>query len=164
MSQKPDLQFLASERLTNFVGKRLGKYEVEVGILEDGPEKKWKREQKNLAGGPANKTAGTNKNVTLREVFAKWNLRYQLLLAPLRAAGNKDVEEVIGRMVADLGTLGRLKQQFLNAVQALIRNPITRGEYGRNSKAWAKAKGFNRLLINTGAMFKAIKARFKNVP
>lgn len=160
---KPDLQFQASERLTSFIGKRLGKYEVEVGILEDGPEKKWKPEQKNFHGGPANKTAGNAKDSTLRDVFAKWNLRYQLLLAPLRAAGNKDVVEVIGRMVADLGTLGKQKQQFLNAVQALIRNPIMRGDYGKNSKEWAKAKGFNRLLINTGAMFNAIKARFKNV-
>lgn len=159
---KPDLEFLASERLTSFIGKRLGKYDVEVGVLEDGPEKNWKRQQKSFHGGPANKTAGNNKNETLRAVFAKWNLRYQLLLAPLRAAGNKDVVEVIGRMVADLGTLGKQKQQFLNAVQALIRNPIMRGDYGKNSKEWAKAKGFNRLLINTGAMFNAIKARFKN--
>lgn len=159
---KPDLEFLASERLRSFIGKRLGKHEVEVGVLEDGPEKKWKKQQKNFHGGPANKTAGNNDNETLREVFAKWNLRYQLLLAPLRAAGNKDVVEVIGRMVANMGTLGKQKQQFLNAVQALIRNPIMRGDYGRNNRKWAKIKGFNRLLINTGAMFNSIKARFKN--
>lgn len=161
---EPDLQFQATESLYSFLQKRIRRYDVMAGVVEDGPEKKWKRERKDFHGGPANKTAGNSKKSTLREVFAKWNLRYQLLLAPLRAEGNKDVVEVIGRMVADLGTSGRQRQQFLNAVQALIRNPIMRGDYGKNSKEWAKAKGFNRLLINTGAMFNAIKARFKNVP
>ncbi len=157
-----DVKFQAVERLNSFLSKRLGKYEVEVGLLEDAPAAKWKKERKRLAGGPANKEAGSDKNTTLREVFAHWAQVYNLLLAPLRAEGNKDVVEVIGRMVADLVTLGRQKQQFLNAVQALIRNPISRGDYGKNSKEWAKAKGFNRLLINTGKMFKNIKARFKN--
>lgn len=164
MSQKPDLQFLASERLTNFIGRRLGKYEVEVGILEDGPEKKWKREQKKLAGGPANKTAGTNKNTTLREVFAKWNLRYQLLLAPWRNANSKEQVQVAKELVNSLNAGGKPTNAMRNAIQAVIRGPIQRGEYGNNSKGWAAIKGFNRLLINTGAMFNAIKARFKNVP
>ncbi len=159
MSEKA-LQFLAEERLTSFIGKRLGKYDVEVGVFEDEKAAKWKKARKNFHGGPANKIAGRSDKTTIKEVFAKWNLRYQLLLAPLRAEGNKDVVEVIGRMIADLGTLGKQKKEFLNAVQALIRNSIMRGDYGENSRKWAKAKGFNRLLINTGEMFKAIKARF----
>lgn len=158
---KPDLEFLASERLTSFIGKRLGKYDVEVGVLEDGPEKNWKRQQKSFHGGPANKTAGNNKNETLRAVFAKWNLRYQLLLAPWRNPDNQTVVTIVRRLTEALTKGGMPTNHLPNAVQGAIRNPIMRGDYGKNSKEWAKAKGFNRLLINTGAMFNAIKARFK---
>lgn len=159
---RPDISFQASQSLHNFLQAKMRRYDVMIGVLEDGPSAKWKKEQKSLAGGPANKVAGRNKEVTLRALMAKWNAVYNLLLAPWRKADNKEVVEVIGRMAADMGTSGRQKQAFLSAVQAAVRNPITRGDYGKNSPEWAKAKGFNRLLINTGTLFNNIKARFKN--
>lgn len=160
---RPDISFQASQSLHQFLQSKMRRYDVTVGVLEDGPSAKWKKEQKSLAGGPANRIAGQNKEVTLRALMAKWNAVYNLLLAPWRKADNKEVVEVIGRMAADIGTSGKQKQAFLNAVQAVVRNPILRGDYGDNSKEWAKAKGFNRLLINTGRLFQHIKARFKNV-
>ena len=53
------------------------------------------------------------------------------------------------------------KQRILNGMRAVVRNPILRGEYGKNSAKWAAVKGFNDLLMMTGQFFKAIEARFK---
>jgi hypothetical protein len=46
-----------------------------------------------------------------------------------------------------------------NLLQAIVRNPILRGDYGHNKKKTADAKGFDRHLFDTGQMFKAIKAK-----
>ena len=51
------------------------------------------------------------------------------------------------------------RQRIINAVQAVVRNPILRGAYGKNSAKTAKTKGFNKLLMDTGQLFKNIKAR-----
>lgn len=128
--------------------------------MADGPEKKWKRERKNFYGGPANKIAGVDTKSNIREVFAKLNLRYQLLLAPWRNANSKEQVQVAKELVNSLNAGGKPTNAMRNAIQAVIRGPIQRGEYGNNSKGWAAIKGFNRLLINTGTLFRAIKARF----
>lgn len=143
------------------IQRDLNKYGVEVGILEDGPAAKWKKEQKRYAGGPANKIAGKDKSTTLAAVFRKFDMAFNLLLGPWRKPDNKDVVMTVGQMMADLSVSGHRRQQFLNASQAVVRNPILRGDYGQNSREWAKRKGFNRLLINTATMFKNIKARMK---
>jgi hypothetical protein len=50
-----------------------------------------------------------------------------------------------------------------NLLQAVIRNPILRGDYGRNAMSTARNKGFNRLFIDTGQFFRAIKAKVTRV-
>ncbi len=47
-----------------------------------------------------------------------------------------------------------------NACRAMVRNPILRGSYGPNSKAWIKRKGFDNYGISTGTLFGSIEARF----
>lgn len=51
------------------------------------------------------------------------------------------------------------KKRVENLLQAVVRNPILRGDYGRNSPATAKAKGFNRFMIDTAQLFQAITAK-----
>ena len=159
-SRQGDLEFLVKENLTPFLAKDLERFTAQAGILADGPEKKWKRERKNFYGGPANKIAGVDTKSSIREVFAKLNLRYQLLLAPWRNANSKEQVQVAKELVNSLNAGGKPTNAMRNAIQAVIRGPIQRGEYGNNSKGWAAIKGFNRLMINTGTLFRAIKARF----
>lgn len=154
-----DIDFKIDD-LGRFIQKDLDKYESEIGILEDKPAAKWKGPQRTLYGGPANKQAGQNKETTLRALMAKFNNTYNILLAPWQSAENKDVLRVIDRMVADINKGGKMKQSFLNAMQAVVRNPILRGDYGDNTKATEATKGFNRLMINTGKFFSNIKVRF----
>lgn len=148
------------DNLGRFIQKDLDKYESEIGILEDKPAAKWKGPQRNWHGGPANRQAGQNKETTLRALMSKFNATYNILLAPWRLPENRDVLNAINKMTADINKGGKMKQSFLNAMQAVVRNPILRGDYGDNTKATQSTKGFNRLMINTGKFFSNIKVRF----
>lgn len=144
--------------LKNFINKRLGAYSVEVGILIDGPEKTAAQGTKNFYGGPARKS-GKASGVSLRAVLEKFDALYNLLYGAWARPQNKEVAIVVKEMITDMNKSTADKRRFLNAAQAVVRNPILRGDYGQNSPQTAKIKGFNRLLIDTGTMFKNIKAR-----
>ena len=151
--------FHTQESINRFVNQRLKRFDVNVGVQTEGPSAHAKNgvPAGQLAGGPRNRQAGQNKSVTLRALMVQFNERYNLLLAPWRAAANKDVVRVVQEIARSLLTRGDLRR-FINAAQAVVRNPIARGDYGENSQRWAKIKGFNRLLINTGKFFNSIKA------
>lgn len=151
--------FHTQESLNRFVNRRLKRFDVNVGVQTDGPSAYAKNgvQAGQLAGGPRNRQAGPNKTVTVRALMEQFNERYNLLLAPWRATANKDVTRVVKEIARNLKTKGDLRR-FINAAQAVVRNPIVRGDYGENSAKWARIKGFNRLLINTGKFFNSIKA------
>lgn len=50
-----------------------------------------------------------------------------------------------------------------NLLQAVVRNPILKLEYGDNTAITADMKGFDRHLFGTGQTFKAIKAKANRV-
>lgn len=158
----PDLQFYATQSLSNFLNRQVGKRTLEAGILEDRPAAKFKRERAgDLAGGPRNKMAG-NSSVNLRQLMAVFEQKYNILLAPWRNPSTRRLRHLlVNELVRDMASWGRNGQRLLNAAQAVIRNPLARGEYGENSRTTAARKGFNRLMINTGRLFNAIKVRFK---
>lgn len=52
----------------------------------------------------------------------------------------------------------RYQAMLENAARALIRNRIIEGRLGNNSASTIDDKGFNKPLIDTGTLFKAIKA------
>lgn len=148
--------------LKGLVQADLDKFSVQVGVLEDKPAAKWKSPSKTFFGGPANRQAGLNKKTTLREILSKFEAVYNLLAGPWTEDGNKDVVEVTKEMQRSLAKSRDHvadRNRFENAAQAVVRNPILRGDYGDNSKMWQEAKGFNRLLINTGKLFSHIRAR-----
>ncbi len=51
------------------------------------------------------------------------------------------------------------KASVETAMTRVVVNPILQRKYGHNSRATAKAKGFNRFLIDTGQLVKAISAK-----
>lgn len=154
-----NLSFTAKQSLPKMLFKQVSKYNAEIGILEDGPAAKWKKEPKTLRGvGTVNRIAGNSKK-TLREVMTVFNLKYNLLLAPFRNKNNKEVLRVVDDIARDLKKGGN-GNRVRNGLQAAVRNPISRKEYGDNSAKWAKAKGFNFLFVNTGRLFRSIKVRF----
>lgn len=50
-----------------------------------------------------------------------------------------------------------------NLMQAIVRNPILRGEYGSNSAITKRIKGFDRFMIDTAQTFKSIRSKVYRV-
>lgn len=148
--------------LDKIIQVELDKYQVELGILKNEPKKLPLYGQfKTYAGikllRDSNKTSGT-----LVDVAIDLDKRFKWLRKPFVSPNNKEVAQVVNDIVKSMN--GRAdKQRVLNGMQAIIRNPILRGEYGQNSQKTVQEKGFNKLLMATGQFFKNIKARFKNV-
>lgn len=152
------------------VGKQLrkqlrgafGKYEFEVGILNDTTHRKAKGGKlTSLAGGPARrKGKASEKTVAQIAASLRAKTRINYLTKPFTVKNNRDILR-FGKSFFELCVGKGQKKRVENYLQAIIRNPITRGDYGRNTKLTATIKGFNRLMIDTGQFFKAIVARTK---
>lgn len=170
-------------RFTKEVRARIERFDLNVGILEDGPhynpkskkqivsalERKGKGASSfvqevhgTYAGGPVRKKSrkiggllsGVSESVRKR-------LGINFYTAPFRKPTGKSIElqRFLKAFVAYVRDDKSGTRRIENAMQAVVRNPILRGEYGSNSKAAANGKGFDRLLIDTGQLFKAIIAR-----
>lgn len=146
---------------------RFGKYEFQVGVLEDGPHKQAKVGKRGLggkdvlstyAGGPIRKKSNKNSGLTISEVSAENRKRMGVnyLTAPFK---NRTADIIKFTNEFFRLAFGRSeKKRAENLLQAVVRNPIMRHEYGSNSKLTQKIKGFDRKLIDTSQLFRAIKA------
>lgn len=106
------------------------------------------------------KRKGRNKNISLRKLGQILNKKYGLFSDVLRNPNNRDLVAVAQLFAIPNKSL-RDEKRLQNACIALIKNPILRRDYGRNSPYWTNKKGFDHLGIATGTFFKNIKARFK---
>ena len=149
---------------------RIETYNFEVGILDDKPHRYaldgGPDGQDNLgsyAGGPIRKASMQRSPKTVGDIFIENMERKNInfLLRPFQERNSEILRFTTAflRMVVAKSNARRVE----NLLQAVVRNPILRQEYGANKSSTADAKGFNRYLFNTGQMFKAIKARTKRV-
>ena len=162
--------------LAGSFGKKLKgsieRYQFEVGVLENKPHRDplynpllQDPQLGTYAGGPVRKASRQAGSLTTGEVLVqnmeRDNLNY--LLRPFQEKSS----DILKFTTAFLQLATRSKNISLkrieNLLQAIVRNPILKQEYGKNKSATADAKGFNRKLIDTGQMFKAITARAKRV-
>lgn len=141
------------------------KYEFYVGVLEDRPHKQAYPQSsgiKSYAGGPARKVSNQPSGKTISDVSEDLRKKtgINIYTRPFTSKKNSDIlaftkgffEFCAGRTQAT-----RLE----NLLQAIVRNPILRGDYGRNTPVTAKIKGFNRFMIDTAQLFRGIIARVK---
>lgn len=138
------------------------KYNFDVGIIENGPHKAAQSKSRGLksyAGGPARKTSRTIDG-TLAGISeaARIHTGINFYTRPFKAKKNKDILKLIKNFF-DLCSGRGSRKRLENTLQAVVRNPILRGDYGKNNPGTAKSKGFSRLMIDTGQLFKAIKAK-----
>ena len=151
---------------------RIEAYEFEVGILEDkahrDPLEHGLFEEPQLgsyAGGPVRKASRKAGSISIGEVLVAnmERLNINLLLRPFQEQSS-DIMRFTREFMKMVTTKpGMSKKRVENLLQAIVRNPILRGDYGANSSFTADNKGFNRHLIDTGQTFKQIKARAKRV-
>ena len=135
----------------------LGKYEIRAGVADTNPSKKMKqpKELRQYAGVEVYKiTSKTDNGKTNVEIAGELDAAFQWLRTPWLGGGeNKDVVLVVNDILSNIRGQGD-RQRILNAAQAVVRNPILRGDYGKHTDA-------NRpFLMRTGQFFKAILARF----
>ena len=153
------------------IKKQIERYQFEVGVLEDKPhrnaESHGRFEEPKLgyyAGGPVRKATRENSDQSIGDVLISnmERINTNLLLAPFQQKSS----EILRFTKAFLELVTKRKMSIKrveNLLQAIVRNPILRGEYGGNRANTADAKGFDRHLIDTAQTFKAIKARAKRV-
>lgn len=156
------MEFKIDKRFKDHLKAKLGTYDIEIGVLKDKPHK-WPLSfrlhgLKKFAGGPARKISPKASYATLNDVSKAWRKRENYLRAPFKSKSNKDILLLLKEFLNY--TMGRsTERRLINLAQAVIRNPILRGDYGVNTKQTEKRKGFNRYGIDTGQFFKSIEAR-----
>lgn len=147
---------------------RFEKYEFEVGVLADRVYRKPGKGTKSFAGGPSRKIGRKTSGMTISEVSEslRENTGVNIYTKPFQSRKNKDIlrfSESFFKLVSNDD--GKKRTRAENLLQAIVRNPILRGDYGTNTEVTAKIKGFNRFMIDTGQLFRNIvaKTRVKNV-
>ena len=157
-------KLIESKGLDKFIQGKLDKYKFQVGILQNKQHFAPLRQGKN--GLPAIYhyagmylyRHGKKVDGTLWSIGKELDAAFKWLRKPFLLAKNKDLLSVINLIVDNMNGKDN-RQRLVNAIQAVVRNPILRGDYGRNSRKWAARKGFNKLMFMTGQFFQNIKAR-----
>lgn len=163
------MEIKLDKRFQKNVQGLFGKYSFEVGILEDAPHKVGAIGKRGLkgadvvtqyAGGPRRKFApGKVSDKTVAEVSAenRKRLGYNYLMRPFedRTSDIVKFSTEFLKLVFGKSQVKRVE----NLLQAIVRNPILRGEVGKQSPLTTAIKTFNRPMIDTSQLFQAIKAR-----
>lgn len=147
-----------------------GKYQFEAGILEDKPHMDARRGKKgkggsdvlsSYAGGPIRKkTRHSSETISQVGKSLRENTGINYLTAPFENKNNADILK-FSKSFFDLVFGRSQKKRAENLLQAIIRNPILRGEYGPQGDLTKKIKGFDRPWIDTAQFFKALVAKCK---
>lgn len=150
--------------LDEIIKGKIEPFSFEVGIIKDSPHKTaLYGSRKTYAGGPARKK-GRSVNGSQSTISAKMRafLGFNYLVRPFQKRSADSIKFMTSffNMVFKDNKLSHLKR-CENLVQAIVRNPILRGTYGKNSRQWAKLKGFNRLMIDTSQLFQSITSRVR---
>jgi len=151
---------------------RVNRFEFEVGVIDDSPHRdplpdvNGQPQLTQYAGGPvrrAGRTSAEGKSVgeVLIENMTRMNIN--ILLRPFQERNSDILKFTDAFLKLVVQRPGISIKRVENLLQAIVRNPILKQEYGKNNSATADAKGFDRHLIDTGQVFKAIKARVKRV-
>lgn len=152
---------IVAKDISKKISKQIGNYNFEVGILSDTPKKMPKKGvTKTYAGMTIAADGQTSRKVSLAQVAKYTDNRFKWLKKPFKLKNNKEVLAVVNEIAAQVfGKKSLNNKRLENAVQAVIRNPILRGDYGKNAASTIKQKGFDKLGVWTGQMFKNIKAK-----
>lgn len=161
------MQLSLDKRFQKNLKGRFGKYDFQVGILEDAPHKEAKTGVRGMkgqdvissyAGGPVRQKSSRSSGMSIADVSAanRARLGFNYLSEPFRKKSSDIIK--FAHEFFKLAFGRSEKRRAENLLQAIVRNPILRGEYGSNSALTKKIKGFDRHMIDTAQMFKAIRS------
>lgn len=156
-------------RWSKSLSRKVNGVEFEVGVLDDKPHMQpvttplfGAPNLKTYAGGPVRPTSRKPSGVTIGEVLVQnmERMNRNILLEPFRKKNSEILKFTNYFLRYIVGRAGNSSvKRIENLLQAIVRNPILKQEYGQNSAVTADMKGFDRLLFDTGQTFKAIRAR-----
>lgn len=147
---------------------RVEGFQFDVGVLNDRPHADpvehgllEQPQLKTYAGGPVRRTSRNKSDKTTGDILVENmdRMNINILQRPFRER-NSDIlrfTDSFLRLVCKRP--GANIRRVENLLQAIVRNPILKQEYGSNSFMTAVNKGFNRHLFDTGQMFRAIIAK-----
>jgi hypothetical protein len=143
---------------------RFQRYEFEVGVLEDMPYQKPEPKSKGLKkflGGPARRVSRKSSGLTVARVSFYNRRKTDYFRAPFKRKSSDIIRfsKEFFKLLAGQSE----ERRVLNYLQAIVRNPILRGDYGPNMPSTIRRKGFDRYMIDTGQLFNSIKARVSRV-
>lgn len=147
--------------------KKVESYEAVAGIKQTPRKEPVKpKDLRSFAGGPVRKISTTRSRVTPTQVAAYvMNFAGNIWTEPFKMGSNTDiikfskvyVKELLKSKPGEIVNNRRVK----NLMQAIIRNPILRGDYKLHGKGTKSRKGFERSLIDTGQFFRSIQVVIK---
>lgn len=143
---------------------RFEAYEFEVGILKDAPYRlpaPKEKGLKNFNGGPARRVTNKYSKASIGEISKFNRKKTDYLRAPFKVKSSDIIK--FSREFFKLCAGQDVETRLINYLQAIVRNPVLRGDYGPNNAATIRKKGFDRYMIDTGQLFNSIKARIKRV-
>jgi hypothetical protein len=137
------------------------KYSFQVGVLDDRPHKQPGKGLKSYAGGPARKTSGKASGMSIADVSEALRKRtgINFYTKPFESVKNNKDILAFTKEFFNLCAGRSQPRRAETLLQAIVRNPILRGDYGKNTKVTAQIKGFNRFMIDTAQLFRAITAK-----
>lgn len=149
------------------VAGKFGRYQFEVGVLQDGPHKEARQGKRGLggkdvissyAGGPIRKKSSKVGKLSIAQVSEanRARMRFNYLTEPFKRTSSDIIK--FSQSFFKLAFGRTEKRRTENLLQAIVRNPILRGDYGSNGILTRRIKGFDRKMIDTAQLFKAIKA------
>lgn len=157
--------------LSQTLKKKIEGFEIEVGVLNDTPHKNPVEQSlfkepdlSSYAGGPVRKKTRTVGPLTTGQILVEnmKRLNINLLWRPFQETNSNIMQ--FTKSFLNLALNGQASTKRVeNLLQAIVRNPILKQEYGKNKAHTADAKGFDRHLFDTGQMFRAITAKVKRV-
>lgn len=159
-----DVDIKLDKRFSKTLAARYEGYELRAGILEDKPHRSAlpaSRGLTSVGGGPARKKSSRTRGM-VSDVAKAVSGHVDYLGAPLARTTSNDMKAFRREFGKVLTGQTQSLTRVETALRAVFRNPILQGKYGRNSRAWAKVKTFNRKLIDTGQFFKSILARVRS--
>lgn len=158
------MKFEADKTFKNRAKATFGQFEFDVGILKDRPHREAHDRSRGLtsvAGGPARKISRKSSKKTVGEISSGFEQSRNYLSRPFETESRElklFTEEAV-KLCLGQSTYRKVEK----LLQAVVRTPILKKKYGRNSLITASIKGFNRFMIDTGQFFNAIKAKVTRV-
>lgn len=158
------LELRLDRRFQKKLKGEIGGHEFEVGILKNASHRRPVNGSRVTGLSGVLRSMGRPSNVTIADISNFMRRKVNFYREPFRNRNSRDLIRFANSFVKFAlanGGISANRRRLENLLQAIVRNPILRGDYGSNTPGQVRRKGFNRFLIDTGQLFKAIKARVR---